>query len=229
MIEAVIFDMDGLLVDSEPYWDKARRQIAVEAGKEWHEDDHRACMGVSTLDWANYMLDMSPQEVQDRVIGKILEFYARGIPYMPGAEEAVALAARRYPTGLASGSHRRLIEAVIDDPPMRGKFQVVVCSDDVPAGKPAPDVYLEVARRLGVVPERCLCLEDSASGILAGRAAGMQVIAVPDERFMPALEVLRQADVVLPSLTEFRLDTIENASPVHLSKGGPTWPKSENE
>ena len=157
MIEAVIFDMDGLLVDSEPVWDKARKGMAEAVGKEWNKDDHQAVMGVSTQAWADYMINrleltLSRQEVQDQVIARMLALYQTGIPYFPGAVEAVQLAAQHYPTALASGSHPALIDAVATDAALRGKFQVILAADEVGAGKPAPDVYLETAKRLGVKP-----------------------------------------------------------------------------
>lgn len=214
MIEAIIFDLDGLLVDSEPCWHQARCRMADEVGaSDWGPDDHRPCMGVSTREWAEYMirrmhLDMPWQEVADRIVANMQAIYAAGIPYLPGAVEAVALAAAHYPTALASGSERTLIDTVVADAAMRGKFRVVVCTDAMPRGKPAPDVYLEAARLLGVQTERCVCLEDSGNGILAGAAAGMQVIAVPDPRFPPKPAALAQAHVVLRSLTEFNLELV---------------------
>lgn len=210
MVEAVIFDMDGLLVDSEPVWDQARRDMARLAGQTWTQDDHRACMGVSTLEWAGYMvqrlaLTMTSQEVADAIIARMVELYSQQIPFLPGALAAVDLAAQHFPTAVASGSPRLLLDTVVNSPALRGKFQVVLDSDGLRAGKPAPDVYLETARRLGIPPERCVCLEDSANGILAGKRAGMAVIAVPDPRFPPARPALEQADVVLRSLEEFNL------------------------
>jgi len=213
MIEAVIFDMDGLLVDSEPVWDAARKAMADEVGKAWNKDDHKAVMGVSTQEWVDYMINrleltLSPQEVQDQIISRMVEMYRAGIPYHPGAVEAVRLAAQHFPTALASGSFRALIDTVTADAAMRGQFQVILSADEVGAGKPAPDVYLEAAQRLGIQPENCVCLEDSGNGILAGVRAGMKVIAVPDPRFPPAAEKLNQAHRVLASLSELSLATL---------------------
>jgi len=214
MIKAVIFDMDGLLVDSEPVWDRARKSMADEAGKPWTADDHKAVMGVSTQEWADYMIDrleltLSADEVVDTIIGRMVEMYRAGVPYLPGAIEAVGLAAGHHRTALASGSHPTLIETVLADATMQGKFEVVVAADDVGVGKPAPDVYLVAAERLGVDPGDCVCLEDSGNGILSGVRAGMQVIAVPDPRFPPRQDVLDQAHQVLGSLTEL--------TPAHLA------------
>lgn len=210
-MHAVIFDMDGLLVDSEPYWDAARKAWAAERGVDWGPDDHRACMGVSTQTWAEYMilrlgLDLPAEEVVARVVGRMRDMYSRGIPYKPGAVRAVQAAAERFPVGLASGSEKSLIAMLVADEPMRGKFSAVVCTDDMPAGKPAPDVYLECARQLGVDPRDCVCLEDSGAGIRSGKAAGMKVIAIPDPRFPPKPDALALADVVLTSLDEFAVE-----------------------
>ena len=206
-MQAVIFDMDGLLVDSEPVWDKARKAMADIAGKPWSTLDHDAVMGVSTDEWADYMIErleltMTRQEVIDEVIGRMTAMYREGVPYLPGATDLVDMAAARFRTGLASGAHPALIDIVVADEPMVDKFEVVVAADEVGRGKPAPDVYLEAARRLGVDPADCVCLEDSGNGILSGVAAGMKVIAVPDPRFPPATEKLDRAVLVFGSLTE---------------------------
>ena len=212
-MQAVIFDMDGLLVDSEPVWDKARKAMADIADKAWSTLDHDAVMGVSTEEWADYMIErleltMSREEVIDEVIGRMTDMYAAGVPYVPGAVELVERAAADFRTGLASGSHPALIDIVTADEPMAGRFEVVVAADEVGAGKPAPDVYLEAARRLGVDPAECVCLEDSGNGILSGVAAGMRVIAVPDPRFPPAPKKLEQADLVVDSLAEITSERI---------------------
>ena len=208
MIQAVIFDNDGLLVDSEPVWEDARLEMAAEVGAEWNEDDKRAVMGVGTREWTAYMiermgLDLTPEQVVERMVERMAAMYHAGVPFLPGAVEAVALAGQHVPTAVASGSHPDLLAVIMQHPAMQGRFQTVISADNVGAGKPAPDVYLAAARALGVEPGRCLVLEDSANGILAGKAAGMTVIAVPDARFPPLPEALAQADFVLDSLHEF--------------------------
>ncbi len=211
---ATIFDMDGLLIDSEPCWDAVRRAWAEERGvTDWGAADHRAVMGVSTLTWANYMiarlsLDLPPEAVVDRVVAEMRATYRRAIPWKPGALAAVDRAARRGPGGLASGSEKSLIQIVVADVAVAGKFAAVVCTDDMPRGKPAPDVYLEAARQLGAAPQHCVCLEDSGAGIQSGHAAGMRVIAVPDPRFPPKPELLALADVVLGSLEELTAEVL---------------------
>ncbi len=218
-IKAVIFDMDGLLVDSEPVWDKARAAMAAEASKAWTEDDHKAVMGVSTQEWVDYMIErldltLPPAQVQQHIIDRMVEMYQQGVPYRPGAVAAVDLAHTHYPTGVASGSPQVLIDAVTGDAAVAGKFQVVLSADNVARGKPNPDVYLAVAERLGVDPAACVCLEDSGNGILSGSRAGMKVIAVPDHRFPPSTAKLAHAHVVLDSLEAFTLDTIRELETV---------------
>lgn len=211
MIQAVIFDMDGLLIDSEPCWQEARRIMAKEFGVEWNLDDHKALMGVSTAQWVSYMIQrlqlrMPPAAVEQRIVDNMATIYAEAIPFHPGAREAVALAAASYPTALASGSPRRLIDILTQDAALYGKFQATITGDQFPEGKPHPAIYLAAAAELGCAPENCVCLEDSGNGILAGKRAGMKVIAVPDDRFRPAAEILDHADVVLNSLEELCLD-----------------------
>jgi beta-phosphoglucomutase-like phosphatase (HAD superfamily) len=206
--------MDGLLIDSEPCWDAVRKAWAEECGvHDWGEPDHRVVMGASTLTWANHMirrfnLDLPPEAVIDRVVSEMRATYRRAIPWKPGALRAVDLAAHHFRVGLASGSEKSLIEIVVADPAVAGKFQAVVCTDDLAHGKPAPDVYLEAARQLGVAPADCVCLEDSGAGIQSGHAAGLRVIAVPDPRFPPKPELLALADVALGSLEELTLGVL---------------------
>jgi HAD superfamily hydrolase (TIGR01509 family) len=214
MIEAVIFDMDGLLVDSEPVWDRARLAMARKAGKTWTTEDHKAIMGASTAHWVAYTirrleLTASPEVVEAEIMDQMVAHYEQHIPFLEGAIEAVHLVAKRYPIGLASGSPRRLIDSVTRHPDLKGCFGAIISSDQVAQGKPAPDVYLRAAATLGADPHNCVCLEDSGNGIQAGKNAGMKVIAVPDARFPPEDEVLGQADLTLSSLTQLRLELIE--------------------
>lgn len=215
MIEAIIFDMDGLLIDSEPCWDEARRLMAEEVGVKWNRDDHKAVMGVSTHEWVRYMikrlsLSVAEGEVEETIINSMRDLYRRKIPYLDGAIEAVKLASDSYPTGLASGSPQSLIDTITSDSHLQGKFKVILSGDQFTSGKPSPDIYLAAAKALGVQPEKCLCLEDSGNGILAGKNAGMTVIAVPDPRFAPSEEKLGKADIVLKSLKEFSLEMIRD-------------------
>ena len=208
MIEAVIFDLDGLLVDSEPVWDRARAEMAERLGQSWGKRDHQAVMGVSTGEWAAYMrdtwqLESEPAEIIEEIVGRMRDFYGERIPFRPYAVAAVELAAKHYRTALASGSEASLIELVTTSPELSGKLEVILSADKVARGKPHPDVYLEAAKCLGVAPSRCVCLEDSQNGILSGLAAGMKVIAVPDPDFPVDEAVLARVDVVLTSLEAF--------------------------
>jgi len=214
-IEAVIFDMDGLLVDSEPTWDKARAAIAARVGRPWNQQDHFNVMGVSTAEWTQYMikrlgLASTPEEVQDEVIGHVAAMYAQKIPFRPFAVEAVQWAAAKYPTALASGSPQQLIDIVTQSPELRGCFQVILSADEIGVGKPDPAIYLETAKRLGVSPEKCICLEDSPFGVLSGRRANMFVINVPDPDFPLSPEQVKHANLVLESLGDLSEQVIED-------------------
>lgn len=214
-IEAIIFDMDGLLVDSEPTWDKARAAIAARVGKPWNQQDHFNVMGVSTDEWTQYMierLDMTstPEEVQKEVIDQMIAMYTQEIPFRPFAVEAVQRATAKYPTALASGSPRQLIDIVVQSPELQGCFQVVLSADEIGVGKPDPAIYLETAKRLGVAPEKCLCLEDSPFGVLSGRRANMIVINIPDPDLSLSSEQAKHADLVLESLGELSDQIIED-------------------
>ena len=213
-IEAVIFDMDGLLVDSEPVWHDARVAMAAEHGQTWTHADQLNCMGVNTDDWAAYMikrlkLSMSLAEVREAVIAQMAAMYARQIPFRPFAIEAVQWSAANYPTALASGSPRRLIDIVTKAPELEGCFQEILVADEVGQGKPHPAVYLETSRRMGAAPETCVCLEDSANGVLSGHRAGMFVINIPDPRYPLTASEAAYADLVLSSLGEFTAETIQ--------------------
>jgi HAD superfamily hydrolase (TIGR01509 family) len=170
MIKVIIFDMDGLLIDSEPDWNETRRIMAEKAQVKWNKDDHEAVMGVSTHEWVSYMidrlsLDMSREKVEETIVMTMRELYSQRIPFLPGAEQAVALSSLHYPTGLASGSPQSLINIVINAPAVRGKFLVVLSGDQFSKGKPSPDIYFSAAKALNIPPENCACFEDSGNGI----------------------------------------------------------------
>jgi HAD superfamily hydrolase (TIGR01509 family) len=207
VVEAVIFDMDGLLLDSEQIWDEVREQLARERGGRWHDGAQRDMMGMSAPEWTRYMHDViglaeTPAEINDEVVRRMAERYRERLPLLPGAVEAVRAIARHWPLGLASSSNRPLIELALDEARIAPCFRVTVSSEEVARGKPAPDVYLEAARRLGVEPARAAAIEDSGNGILSAHAAGMRVIAVPNPHFPPKPEALAKADLVLTSITE---------------------------
>jgi HAD superfamily hydrolase (TIGR01509 family) len=204
---AVVFDLDGLLIDSEHLWDEVREQLAHERGGRWHPGAQRDMMGMSSPEWSRYMHDEiglaeAPEEINRLVVERMLERYAQELPLLEGAVEAVARLAARWPLGLASSSNRPLIDRVLETAGLAPYFHATVSSEEVARGKPAPDVYLEAARRLGVRPEDCLAVEDSENGIRAAKAAGMRVVVLPNTEWPPGAGALALADEVIGSLDE---------------------------
>jgi HAD superfamily hydrolase (TIGR01509 family) len=214
VIDAVVFDLDGVIVDSEHVWDEMRRQLAEERGGRWNDRASREMMGMSSVEWSQYMHDVigleeSPEEINKEVVRRLEAIYRERLPLIPGAVDAVRALAARWPLGLASSSNRELIDLVLEVSSLDRYFRVTVSSEEVPRGKPAPDVYLAAAQRLGAAPERCAAVEDSEKGILSGRAAGMRVIAIPNPHFPPAPEALGEADVVLDWIAELTPEIVE--------------------
>jgi HAD superfamily hydrolase (TIGR01509 family) len=212
-IEVVVFDMDGVLVDSEEIWDEARRALALERGLAWPESAQRDMMGMSSPEWSRYMhervgLAESPAEISSEVVRRLEDLYWRHLPLLEGAVEAVERMAKRFPLGLASSSNRPIIELVLELAAIADRFEVTVSSEEVEHGKPAPDVYLEALRRMNVAPARAAAIEDSTSGLLSAHAAGMLVVAVPSPVFPPRPDALAAADVVIDSLSELAPETV---------------------
>ena len=206
-IAAVVFDLDGVLIDSEQVWDDVRERLAHERGGRWHERAQADMMGMSSPEWSRYMHDViglpeSPAEINAEVVERMLSRYREALPLIDGAVDAVRRLAARFPLAVASSSNRPLIEAVLAGAGISELFAVTVSSEEVERGKPAPDVYLEAARRLDVEPGRCAAIEDSANGIRAAHAAGMRVCALPNAHYPPAPDVLALADVVLSSASD---------------------------
>jgi HAD superfamily hydrolase (TIGR01509 family) len=214
VIEAVIFDLDGVIVDSEHVWDAAREALARERGGRWHEGAQREMMGMSSTEWSRYMHDViglrdPPEEISAEVVRRLEATYREELPLIAGAREAVARMAERWPLGVASSSNRPIIDLVLDLGRLDRFFRATASSEEVPRGKPSPDVYLEVARRLGVDPEKTAAIEDSHNGIMSAKAAGMRVIAIPNERFPPEEEAISEAYVVLASISELTPAVVE--------------------
>ena len=213
--EAVIFDLDGVLVDSEQVWDEVRERLARERGGRWHAGAQRDMMGMSSVEWSRYMSDelgvpMSPDEVSAEVVRRVEERYRRELPLLPGAVDAVRRLADRWPLGLASSSNRPVIDLVLELAGIEDSFAVTISSEEVERGKPAPDVYLEAADRLGVAPRRSAAIEDSTNGLLAARAADLAVVAIPNHAFPPDPEALAAADVALDTLDAVSPGVIED-------------------
>ena len=206
-IEAVVFDLDGVLVDSEHVWDEVREQLVRERGGHWHEGAQADMMGMSSTEWSRYMHDViglsdSPEEINDEVARRMQARYSDELPLLDGAVDAVRRLAAHFKLGLASSSNRLLIDSVLSEAAIAELFKATVSSEEVARGKPAPDVFLECARRLEVPPERCAAVEDSENGIRSAHAAEMRVIAIPNRRYPPPDDGVALADVVLDSVKE---------------------------
>jgi HAD superfamily hydrolase (TIGR01509 family) len=217
VIDAVVFDLDGVIVDSERVWDDVRQAYTRELGGTFTEAATRAMMGMSSPEWSRYMSESlgvpgTPEKINADIVERMLDRYSEEPPLIPGAVDAVRLLASRWPLAIASSSNPELIEVVLRAAGIASLFRAAVSSEQVARGKPAPDVYLEAARRLGVDPGRCAAVEDSQAGIRSAKAAGMLVLAVPNPHFPPDGEALAQADVVLGSIAELRPETIAEAS-----------------
>ena len=206
-IEAVVFDMDGVLVDSEVIWDEARRALALERGFAWPESAQQDMMGMSSPEWSRYMhervgLNETPEQISAEVVRRLEGLYRQHLPLLASAVEAVERMAKRFRLGLASSSNRPIIELVLELAAIADRFEVTVSSEEVERGKPAPDVYLEALRQMAVAPGRAAAVEDSTNGILSASAAGLLVIAVPNPVFPPRAGALETACAVIDSLVE---------------------------
>jgi HAD superfamily hydrolase (TIGR01509 family) len=218
VIAAVVFDLDGVLVDSEAAWDAARRELVRERGGTWKDSATRDMLGMSSLEWSRYVaeelgVDLPPEEISLQVVGHLLAVYRERLPLLPGAWEPVERLAGRWPLGLASSSNPEVIRVVLSESGLQRYFTAWVSSEEVGLGKPAPDVYLEAARRLGVRPADCVAIEDSENGIRSAHAAGMRLIAIPNRDFPPPDDVLALADRVAEALDELTPELVEALAP----------------
>ena len=224
MIDAIVFDLDGVILDTEELWDEVREGFARERGGRWSERAQADMMGMSSTEWSRYMHDVvgiadTPEQINREVVRRMLDRYAERLPLIDGAVGAVKRIAARWPLGLASSSNRELIERALEVSGLTGFFRATVSSEEVARGKPAPDVYLEAARRLGQDPARCAAVEDSANGIRSAHAAGMRVIAIPNPAFPPD-EALAVADAVLDSIRALEPGVIREAERPSTASSG---------
>jgi HAD superfamily hydrolase (TIGR01509 family) len=213
MIHAVVFDLDGVLLDSEQLWDQARREVAARHGGRWRAEATTAMQGMSSPEWSRYLhddlaVDLPPEAIVEEVVANLLERYAHDLPLLPGAVQAVRRVARRWPLALASSANRVVIDKALAIAGLRDAFAATVSSEEVPRGKPAPDVYLEAARRLAQPPGACAAIEDSANGIRSAIAAGLHAVAVPNRDYPPPDTVLAAAELVLPALSGLTVEAL---------------------
>jgi HAD superfamily hydrolase (TIGR01509 family) len=213
MIEAVVFDLDGVLIDSEPVWEEVRRGLVAERGGHWAPDAQRRLMGMSTQEWAGYLSEdlgvgLPPDEVAALVVERMAARYRERIPFLPGAVDAVHRLAARWPLALASSAPAMLIETVLQAAGLRSYFKVTMSTEQVPHGKPAPDIYVTVTARLGVAPPSCAAVEDSSNGLRSAAAAGLHVIAIPHPKYPPDPDALALASLVLSDLDGLTPDAV---------------------
>jgi beta-phosphoglucomutase-like phosphatase (HAD superfamily) len=205
-VSAVIFDLDGVLLESEQVWSAAKRELSLERGGGWTPAAEQDMLGMSSTEWSRYMheelaVPLDPPEISAAVLELVASRYCESLPLIAGADLAVRTLAGRYPLGLASSSNRQTIDLVLELAGWVGLFSATSSSEEVNSGKPAPDVYLATARRLGASPASCVAIEDSGVGIRSARAAGLAVVAIPNRAYPPAADVLSQADLVLDSVS----------------------------
>jgi HAD superfamily hydrolase (TIGR01509 family) len=217
MIEAVVFDLDGVLIESEQVWSSARRHVARENGGSWHAGTAREMIGMSSPEWSSYMHDalgvaLEPGAITAEVVHRVEDAYRTDLPLIAGAHDAVIALGGRFKLGLASSANRSVLELVLELAGVRSRFSAVVSSEEVARGKPEPDVYLEAARRLGERAADCAAVEDSSNGLRAAAGAGMLVVAYPSREFPPDAAALSLAHAVISSLDELRPELIERAA-----------------
>jgi HAD superfamily hydrolase (TIGR01509 family) len=214
-IEAVVFDLDGVIIDSEESWEEVRRTYAAEHGRQFLPDSQERMMGMSTGEWSRHLsvdvgIGVPPEQVATDVLDRMAVRYRTALPLVPGAVDAVRRLAARFPLALASSSARILIDKVLEGAGLTDAFRVTLSTEEVPRGKPFPDIYLEAAKRLGFPPAVCAAVEDSSNGLRSAAAAGMTVIAVPNGAYPPAPDALAVAALVVTNPDELTVAAVQN-------------------
>jgi HAD superfamily hydrolase (TIGR01509 family) len=217
MPQAVVFDLDGVLIDSEERWTAAREALTRESGGTWTEGATREMMGMSAPEWSSYLrcelgVPMSDQDINDDVVARMEASFRGDLPLLPGAVETVRELAGRWPLAVASSANRRIAKLVVELAGLDECFRAIVSSEEVPRGKPSPDVYLEAARRLGVAARECVAVEDSTNGLCSAHAAGMALIAVPNRAFAPDPEAVELAEAVVETVGDITPELVERAA-----------------
>jgi len=210
-MDTVIFDLDGVLVDSEQVWDQSRKDVVAGAGGTWKDSATTDMLGMSSKEWPVYLIEqlgvpLSVAEINDAVVQAMLREYGDHLPLLPGAKEAVERLSETHTLGLASSSNRPVIDLVLKEMGVADLFKATVSSEEVGKGKPAPDVYLEALKRLG--KDTAAAIEDSDAGLRSAHAAKLKVIAIPNPHFPPSAEALELADVRLSHLDQVTADVI---------------------
>ena len=213
----MVFDLDGVLLDSEQVWDESRRDLVAQAGGRWTDEATTAMLGMSAPEWSRYVAEelgvpLPPAEIDREVVRRVQGRYARELPALPGAREAVERIAAAFPLGLATSSNRAVVDVVLRELGVSERFRATVSSEEVARGKPAPDVYLEAVRRLGVDPAHAAAIEDSSNGLRSAAAAGLTVLAIPNPHFAPAPDALDGAAVVLGGLDDLTPEVVRDAA-----------------
>ncbi|GAA5062060.1 HAD family hydrolase [Nocardia callitridis] len=213
-VVAVVFDMDGVLVDSEPVWERVRRAYVADRGGQWKDDTQRRLMGMSTKEWSEYLsgelgVDASPETVAREVIEQMAAHYDRELPLLPGAVAAVRRISARWPLAVASSSPRALIDVVLRDADLVDSFTVTLSTEEVQHGKPSPEVYLAAAEALGHGPESCAAVEDSSNGIRAAHGAGLLVIGIPSSDYPLDSDAATMVTHTITSLDQLTPELIE--------------------
>lgn len=216
MTDAVIFDLDGIIVDSEPVWEDVRRRYVADHGGHWQPDSQRRLMGMSTAEWARYLsgelgVDAPAEQVATEVVEQMAERYRQHLPLIPGADAAVRRLAARWKLGIASSSPQQLIGPTLEAAGLTRYFRAALSTERVPHGKPSPDVYLSVAQLLNVDPKRTVAIEDSSNGVRSAHRAGMAVIAIPHERYPLDDDARRRPALTLKSIDELTEQAVEEA------------------
>jgi HAD superfamily hydrolase (TIGR01509 family) len=212
-IEAVVFDLDGVLIDTEGVWEEVRRGYVAEFGRQFLPDSQQRMMGMSTPEWSRHLSEdvgvgRTPEVVAGDVLGRMAERYRAALPLIPGGVEAVRRLGERYRLALASSSARVLIDQVLETAGLTGAFEATFSTEQVPRGKPAPDVYLAAVEALGLTPAVCAAVEDSSNGLRAASAAGLAVVCVPHGVYPPAPDALALADLVVDSLDDLTVEAV---------------------
>jgi len=213
-IEAVVFDLDGVIIDSEEVWEEVRRGYVAEHGRAFLPDTQDRMMGMSTGEWSTHLaaevgVPRTPEQVADDVLSRMAERYRADLPLIPGSVASVRRIGERFPLALASSSSRVLIDQVLATAGLTGAFTVTLSTEEVPRGKPFPDVYLAAADKLGRSPAACAAVEDSSNGLRSAAAAGFAVVAVPHGVYPPAADALALASLVVSDISELTVEAID--------------------